>query len=196
MPTEVIASVLSMDLDKRLDATEVAQRQLHDGFNELPDVAPPSVFKLFFSQFTSVIVWVLVGAAVVSGLLEDWLDGAAILTIVILNGLLGFVQEFRVGRSMAALRRMSGAMARVIRSGQCLVIEARDLVLGDLILEASLTGESTSVRKECTVDFKAATCWSRIEPTWHSWASLRFLEKLEHWSFPQGSEQNSARLPV
>ena len=69
----------------------------------------------------------LIGAAVISGLLEDWLDAAAILTIVILNGLLGFVQEFRAERSLAALRKMSVATARVIRDGVLRSIPARML---------------------------------------------------------------------
>jgi len=176
MLTETAASVLSTDLDKGIDATEVARRQLGDGSNELPEAAPPSILKLFFSQFTRVIVWVLIGAAVVSSLLEDWLDAAAILTIVLLNGLLGFVQEFRMERCVAALRRMSVAMARVMRGGQFLAIEARELVSGDLILleagdripadarliytisfstqEASLTGESTPGAEGCAGDFE------------------------------------------
>ncbi|MGH6803019.1 MAG: cation-translocating P-type ATPase, partial [Methyloceanibacter sp.] len=120
-----------------------------------------------------VIVWVLVGAAVISGLLEDWLDAAAILAIVFLNGLLGFVQEFRAERSLAALRNMSVSMARVARDGVLQSLPARELVPGDVILleagdripadarliyatnfqsqEASLTGESTPVQKYAVV---------------------------------------------
>ena len=71
------------------------RRQRHEGFNELPEAPPASPLKLFLSQFTSVIIWVLTGAAVVSGLLHDWLDAAAIMAIVFLNGVLGFIQEFR-----------------------------------------------------------------------------------------------------
>jgi Ca2+-transporting ATPase len=104
--------------------------------------------------------------------LEDWLDAAAILAIVFLNGLLGFVQEFRAERSLAALRKMSVATARVFRDGVLRPIPARELVPGDLILleagdrvpadarliyatnfqsqEASLTGESTPVQKAAT----------------------------------------------
>ena len=144
-----------------------------EGPNELPEAQPPSLLRLFLSQFTSVIVWVLIGAAIISGLLEDWLDAAAILAIVLLNGLLGFVQEFRAERSLAALRKMSVATARVIRDGVLRSIPARELVPGDVILleagdripadarliyatnfqtqEASLTGESTPVQKAATV---------------------------------------------
>ena len=164
-----LAIFLETDSERGLAGQEVERRRTELGPNELPEVPPPSLVKLFLSQFTSVIVWVLIGAAVISGLLEDWLDAAAILAIVFLNGLLGFVQEFRAERSLAALRKMSVATARVIRDGVLRSIPARELVPGDLILleagdrvpadvrliyatnfqsqEASLTGESTPVQK-------------------------------------------------
>ncbi|MBM4125897.1 MAG: cation-translocating P-type ATPase [Nitrospira sp.] len=164
-----LASALSSDLDHGLGADEVARRQASDGFNELPESPPPSLLKLFLSQFTSVIVWVLIGAAVLSGVLGDWVDAAAILAIVFLNGVLGFVQEFRAEQSLAALRKMSVATARVCRDGVIQSIPARELVRGDLVhleagdripadarlvyavnfqaQEASLTGESTPVQK-------------------------------------------------
>ena len=111
-PQEV-AAALSTDLKGGLSGDEAQRRQTHDGFNELPEAPSPSLVKLFLSQFTSVIIWVLLGAAIVSGLLQDWLDAAAIVAIVFLNGVLGFIQEFRAERSLAALRKMSVAMARV-----------------------------------------------------------------------------------
>jgi Ca2+-transporting ATPase len=165
-----IAAALSTDLESGLSGDEAQRRQRRDGFNELPEAPPPSLVKLFLSQFTSLIIWVLLGAAILSGLLEDWLDAAAIVAIVFLNGLLGFIQEFRAERSLAALRKMSVAMARVIREGKLEPIPARELVPGDLLVlesgdrlaadarliytagfqtqEASLTGESTPVQKE------------------------------------------------
>ena len=167
-----LAIFLKTDSEHGLAGQEVERRRTKLGPNELPEAPPPSLVKLFLSQFTSVIVWVLIGAAVISGLLEDWLDAAAILAIVFLNGLLGFVQEFRAERSLAALRKMSVATARVIRDGVLRSIPARELVPGDLILleagdrvpadarliyatnfqsqEASLTGESTPVQKAAT----------------------------------------------
>ncbi len=168
-----LAIFLKTDSERGLAGQEVERRQTELGPNELPEAPPPSLVKLFLSQFTSVIVWVLVGAAVISGLLEDWLDAAAILAIVFLNGLLGFVQEFRAERSLAALRKMSVATARAVRDGIVLSIPARELVRGDLIVleagdripadarliytanfqaqEASLTGESTPVQKHAGV---------------------------------------------
>ena len=171
--TETLASALSADLETGLHADEAVRRLAADGFNDLPEAPPPSLLKLFLSQFTNVIVWVLVGAAVLSGVLEDWIDSAAILAIVFLNGLLGFVQEFRAERSLAALRKMSVATARVCRDGVIQSIPARELVRGDLVhleagdripadarlvyavnfqtQEASLTGESTPVPKDAGV---------------------------------------------
>jgi P-type Ca2+ transporter type 2C len=167
-----LAIFLKTDSECGLASQEVERRHAEFGPNELPETPPPSLLKLFLSQFTSVIVWVLIGAAIISGLLEDWLDAAAILAIVFLNGLLGFVQEFRAERSLAALRKMSVASARVIRDGVLRSIPARELVSGDVILleagdripadarliyatnfqvqEASLTGESTPVQKAAT----------------------------------------------
>jgi Ca2+-transporting ATPase len=170
--SELCATRLNTHPERGLSGEDVRDRFAAQGPNELPEAQPPSLLRLFLSQFTSVIVWVLVGAAVISGLLEDWLDAAAILTIVLLNGLLGFVQEFRAERSLAALRKMSVTMARVFRDGILRSIPARELVSGDLILleagdripadarliyavnfqaqEASLTGESTPVQKMAT----------------------------------------------
>ena len=169
-PTEALAGELQTDLSVGLNANEATRRQAQEGPNELPDAPPPSLLKLFLAQFSSLIVWVLIGAAIVSGLLEDWIDAAAILAIVFLNGVLGFVQEFRAERSLAALRKMSVATARVIRGGALQSIPARELVRGDVIAleagdripadarlfyttnfqaqEASLTGESTPVQKQ------------------------------------------------
>ncbi|MDH4301903.1 MAG: HAD-IC family P-type ATPase, partial [Nitrospira sp.] len=166
---EDLARYVEADAEHGLTAEEGRRRLDSQGANELPESPPPSLLSLFLSQFTSVIVWVLIGAAIISGLLEDWLDAAAILTIVLLNGVLGFVQEFRAERSLAALRKMSVATARVVRDGALQVIPAREVVSGDVVLleagdripadarlvyttnfhtqEASLTGESTPVEK-------------------------------------------------
>ena len=173
MPAEAVVTALSTDVIRGLSDEDAVRRQRHEGFNELPEAPPASPLKLFLSQFTSGIIWVLIAAALISGLLKDWIDTAAILAIVFLNGLFGFAQEFRAERSLAALRKLSVATARVIRDGQLLSIPARELVRGDLLLfeagdhipadarliyatnfqtqEASLTGESTPVGKDAHI---------------------------------------------
>ncbi len=169
MPPDAVVRELASDLDRGLSEQEAARRLAVHGPNELPEAPPASPLSLFLAQFSSLIVWVLIGAAVVSGLLQEWIDAGAILAIVLLNAILGFVQEFKAERSLAALKKLSVATARVVRDGITRSIPARELVPGDVILieagdyvpadarlsyaaalrtqEAALTGESTPVTK-------------------------------------------------
>lgn len=88
-------------------------------------------------QFTDVLIWILIAAAAVSGILGEWLDTIAILVIVVLNGMLGFVQEGRAEQALAALRRFSSPHAKVVRDGSLQNLAAAKLVPGDRIdLEA------------------------------------------------------------
>ena len=121
---DALAKGLQTSFSRGLSEHDAQERFQRDGPNELPEAPPPSLLGLFLSQFTSVIVWVLIGAAILSGFLEDWLDAAAILAIVLFNGVLGFIQEFRAERSLTSLRKMSVATARVIRDE----IDALDVV--------------------------------------------------------------------
>jgi len=169
MSVALCATRLNVHPERGLSGDDARGRLAAQGPNELPEAQPPSLLRLFLSQFTNVIIWVLIGAAILSGLLEDWLDAAAILAIVLLNGVLGFVQEFRAEQSLVALRKISVATARAIRDGIVQSIPAQELVAGDLIVleagdripadarliyttnfqtqEASLTGESAPVQK-------------------------------------------------
>jgi Ca2+-transporting ATPase len=169
LEVDELSRALHSDTERGLTSAEAAARLAQYGPNELPAAPPVSVLKLFLSQFSSLIVWVLIGAAIVSGLLQEWVDAAAIVAIVILNAILGFVQEFRAERSLEALKQMVVVTARVFRDGSLVSLPARDLVPSDLIQveagdriptdarlvyatvlrtqEASLTGESTPVAK-------------------------------------------------
>jgi len=169
LTAEAVANELRSGLDGGLTLSEAGRRLRDYGPNELPQAPPASPLKLLLEQFSSLIVWVLLGAAIVSGLLQEWVDATAILAIVILNAILGFIQEFRAERSLEALKRMVVVAARVIRDGVLVSLPARELVPGDLIQveagdrvpadarlvyatglqtqEASLTGESTPVTK-------------------------------------------------
>jgi Ca2+-transporting ATPase len=165
-----VANRLGTDLDRGLNDSEAQRRLRSDGPNSLPESPTPSALSLFSSQFANLIIWVLLGAAIISGLLGEWIDTVAILAIVLLNGVLGFAQEYKAERSLAALNRMSIIMARAVRDGREHVIPAADLVRGDVITieagdhvpadarlvyavalrthEASLTGESVPVDKD------------------------------------------------
>ena len=154
-----------------LSETLAAQRLIKDGPNLLPEAVPVSVVRLFVGQFANIMIGVLAGAALLSGWLNEWADACAILAIILLNGILGFVQEYKAERSLTALKRMSETTARVIRDGRRRHIPARELVVGDLIeleagdrvpadgkllyaaslmtQEALLTGESLPAQKAC-----------------------------------------------
>ncbi len=169
MPPLAVIRELGSDPERGLSEQEAARRFALHGPNELPEAPPPSPVSLFLAQFSSVIIWVLIGAAIVSGVLQEWIDAGAIVAIVFLNAILGFAQEFKAERSLAALKKLSVATARVVRDGNIRMVPARELVPGDLILveagdhvpadarltyaaalrtqEAALTGESTPVDK-------------------------------------------------
>src|SRR5581483_320152 len=152
-----------------LSAAEAARRLAADGPNELRRGETISPIWIFLGQFSSLVVWVLLGAAVVSAAVGELADGIAIFAIVVLNAVIGFFQEYRAEQAVAALSRMTAPRAKVIRDGEVAVVPAREIVRGDLIAveagdlvaadarlldasmlrtnEAPLTGESEPVGK-------------------------------------------------
>ncbi|MCX7007188.1 MAG: HAD-IC family P-type ATPase, partial [Kiritimatiellaeota bacterium] len=170
LDTAAAAARLKTDLTRGLTGAEAARRLAETGPNQLQEQAGHGPWKIFLEQFKELIVWVLIGAALVSGFLKEWVDTGAIVGIVILNAILGFVQEYRAEKALAALRRLANPNTRVIRDGQLITIPSVELVPGDLIeleagdhipadariiwhtanlavQEASLTGESAPVAK-------------------------------------------------
>lgn len=160
-----------MDAPTRgLSSAEAASRLSTHGPNELRQDAAPSPILLLMSQFKSPLVALLLGAAVLAGVLGEVADAIAIGVIVALNAIVGFVQEFRAERALLALRAMTAPRARVVRDGRTMMIPAREVVPGDLLdlesgdivaadarlleahalttTEAPLTGESLPVRKQ------------------------------------------------
>ncbi|MDD5465533.1 MAG: calcium-transporting P-type ATPase, PMR1-type [Candidatus Omnitrophica bacterium] len=167
---EETAKALNSSLDLGLPGQEAKKRLLEFGLNELQGKKSAGPLTIFFEQFQDFIVWILIGAALVSGFLKEWVDALAIVAIVILNAILGFIQEYRAEKSLAALKKLSSPTSKVIRDGQHNIIPSQELVPGDLIeleagdnvpgdarliwrtsnfsvQEASLTGESTPVMK-------------------------------------------------
>ena len=164
-----VAARLGSDAARGLSAADAAARLARDGRNEIRAARPPSAWRLLARQFDSLVIWVLLAAALVSAALGDLLDGAAIIAIVVLNAVMGFVQEQRAERAVAALARMTAPRARVVRDGAALPVAAAEVVCGDVLLleagdlvaadarlldahvlrtaEAALTGESTAVEK-------------------------------------------------
>jgi Ca2+-transporting ATPase len=163
------AQQLNVDLAAGLTDAEARARLARYGPNELVDRGAKSPWRILWEQFTATMVLILIVAAVVSLLVGDLKDAIAILAIVVLFGLLGFVQEYRAERAMAALRQMSVPHVRVRRSGAVQEIAATEVVPGDVVLleagnivpadgrvidsvnlriqEAALTGESEPIEK-------------------------------------------------
>ena len=175
-PAEDVIAALSGDAERGLTTEEARRRLAQYGRNELQAEAPISAWRKFLAQFQDVLIILLLIAAAIS--LVVWLyerdeplpfEALVIFAIVLLNGILGFVQEERAERSVAVLRAMAAAEASVLRDGQLQRVPATDLVPGDIIAieegdtlpadgrlirsvalqiaEASLTGESLPVSK-------------------------------------------------
>src|SRR3989338_7648240 len=152
-----------------LASQEAKARIQKFGYNALDEEKKLSPWKIFLSQFTSFIVWILFGATIVSVIVEEYIDGGVIFVIILINGILGFIQEFKAEKSLEALKKLASLKAKVLRDGKEVSVDAKELVPGDVIIlregdkvpadarvlfverlesqEASLTGESTNVHK-------------------------------------------------
>src|SRR5687768_8960765 len=128
------ANVLAVDLKEGLTDEEAASRLIRYGQNKLREGKPISPLAIFIRQFKSVVIWVLIGAAIVSIALNELTDGIAIIAIVVLNALIGFFQEYRAEKATAALKRLSAPRARVVRNGHATAVAATDVVPGDVLL--------------------------------------------------------------
>jgi hypothetical protein len=113
---------LKTDVLRGLSEQEAKRRITEHGPNQLREKKGKHPFFLFLDQFKDFIIWVLIGAALVSGFLREWVDTVAILVIVILNAVMGFVQTYRAEKSLAALKRMSSPSTKVIRDDKRFMI--------------------------------------------------------------------------
>jgi Ca2+-transporting ATPase len=167
-PVEAVLAALRTAAEG-LTGDEARRRLLAHGPNLLREGKRRTALALLAGQFTDFMILVLVAAAVISGLIGDVVDTIAIVTIVVLNAVIGFSQEYRAERAMAALRAMAAPTAVVVRDGMPAVLPAGELVPGDIVLleagriapadlrlleiahlrveEAALTGESVPVEK-------------------------------------------------
>lgn len=164
-----IAAQLGTDPGSGLSSGEAARRLAAEGPNELRRAQRASAMDIMAAQFDGMVIWVLIGAAVVSAALGEVADGLAIIAIVLLNATIGFFQEYRAEKASAVLARLAAPRARVIRGGRAEMLPAADVVPGDLLVldagdlvpadarlveasalrtaEAALTGESQPVEK-------------------------------------------------
>ncbi|WP_447962772.1 cation-translocating P-type ATPase [Nitrospira sp. Ecomares 2.1] len=170
LPVSDVAQRLGVDPQTGLNAREVRRRTRRYGHNTIPEHRQRSLSRIFIDQFTDFMILVLLGAAIVSGMLGQRMDALAIIIIVMLNGIIGFVQEYRADRAMQAIKKLSTPTTRVQREEQIVPLSTLDLVPGDIVLleagdlipadlrlveavqlkvdESTLTGESVPVDKQ------------------------------------------------
>jgi Ca2+-transporting ATPase len=120
-----------------LTSSEAGERLTKYGPNQLTEAPRAGFFVQLWGQLNNFIVILLIVASIVSALLGEWIDASAIMTIVVLNAVLGIVQEGRAEESLAALKKMAAPEAHVLRDGRHISVSSRDLVPGDIVfLEA------------------------------------------------------------
>lgn len=191
-PNQVLDSLQS-DRTSGLTSYQAAERLERYGPNEIETIAGRSHWQILLDQFTNIMLLLLIGVAIISGLMDfldlragtlhshdvPFKDTIAILAIVILNGLLGYFQESKAEKDLAALKQMVSSRVRVIRSGQIQEIDSKELVPGDIMLldagvhiaadgrlleeshlqvrEAALTGESQVANKRANIQLPEDT---------------------------------------
>ncbi|MCX8125337.1 MAG: HAD-IC family P-type ATPase, partial [Spirochaetes bacterium] len=169
MPVETVTNTLRTSLNG-IPQKEAESRLISYGFNELKEKKKRTPIIMLLNQFTDFMILVLLAAALLSGFLGEVSDTIAIIVIVVLNAIIGFVQEYRAEKAMEALKKMAAPLATVIRDGKTVTIPAREIVPGDIVMleagkivpadirlieavqlkieEAALTGESIPAEKQ------------------------------------------------
>jgi magnesium-transporting ATPase (P-type) len=168
---------------KGLDASEASNRLQRYGPNRLPEGKKRGALLRFVAQLNNILVYVLLGAGFVKLMLGLWVDGAIILGVVLINALLGFIQEGKAEKALDSIRNMLSAEARTVRGGETRMLPAEELVPGDIVLlesgdkipadlrlaevknlrteEAALTGESVPADKSTDPVSEKATVGDR-----------------------------------
>ncbi len=185
--------LLDSNADSGLTSQDIQQRLQKYGPNELQEVPGRSTWEILLDQFKNIMLLMLIGVALISGFIDLWglrngtlkpgevpfKDTIAILAIVILNGILGYVQESRAEQALAALKKLTSPLVRVMRDTRLAEIAAKDLVPGDVMLleagmqiaadgrlieqsnlqirESALTGEAHAVNKQATLKLPEET---------------------------------------
>jgi Ca2+-transporting ATPase len=169
MPSTEVLEKLETPLEEGLSETEVKARQEKYGLNELTEAPPTTFWEMLWGQINSFVIYMLLAAALISALLGDTIEAIAILAIVVLNAIMGIIQESQAEAALAALKKLAAPESSVLRDGHRVSVPATQLVPGDIVFleagnyipadvrlleavnlrvdEASLTGESLPVEK-------------------------------------------------
>lgn len=177
MPDTEVLAKLETPLEEGLSLEEVKARQEKYGLNELTEAPPTTFWEMLWAQINSFVIYMLLAAALISALLGDTVEAIAILAIVVLNAIMGIIQESRAEAALSALKKLAAPEASVLRGGHRVSVPATELVPGDLVFleagnyipadvrlleavnlrvdEASLTGESLPVEKNAQTRLEA-----------------------------------------
>ena len=169
LPVSEVTQQVGSDLSQGLTSATVEQRQQAEGLNELPTQKGKSALLRFLQEFNQPLIYILLIAGLMTFLLKDWVDAGVILGVTLINAVIGFIQESKAEKAISALAQSLSTEATVIRDGQKIRLNSRELVRGDLVLlqsgdrvpadlrlvqvrdlqvsEAALTGESLPVAK-------------------------------------------------
>ena len=166
---EDVAKEFQTELKNGLSTSDAVARLQKYGTNELKEGKGKNPLILFFEQFTDFLILILIAASIISFILGERIDAYMIIAIVLINGIVGFIQEYRVEKAIEHLKKLVTSNTKVYRGGQLLQIPSKEIVPGDLVvleegqkvpadirliqsfslstIEAALTGESTPVNK-------------------------------------------------
>ena len=134
---EGVIDRLDVNPDQGLTKNEANRRIEVYGANKLREAPPTTIWEMLWEQFSDFVVMLLIVAAVISALLGDWIEAAAIMAIVLLNAALGVIQNRRAAKELAALKQLAAPEANVMRDGSRVNVPGMELVPGDIVfLEA------------------------------------------------------------
>jgi len=173
MSSDEVLAALGTQPQAGLTSEDAKSRLSEYGYNQLAEKPRPGFFKMVLAQLNNFIVILLIIAAIVSALLGEWIDAGAIFAIVVLNAILGVIQESRAEQALAALKKLAAPEAQTLRDGKRVTLPASELVPGDIVFleagnfvpadirlveaanlrveEAALTGESVPVQKNAAL---------------------------------------------
>jgi Ca2+-transporting ATPase len=181
---------LDVRLEEGLTSAQVLERREQFGSNVLREQGLKSPLLIVWEQLTNPLVLLLLGAAVIAFLLGKGIDAVAVLSIVVLNAILGFVQEYRAEKAMAALKRLSSPVVRVRREGALRELPAEELVPGDvLFLEAG-----NSVPADARLVESANLRIQEAALTGESVPENKFTQAIHEESLPLGDRRNLAYM--
>ena len=171
-PSQDILAELQTDVEKGLSSAEAQKRLEKYGPNQFEEGEKSSLLKMLWDQINDPLIWILLVAATISAVVGEWIDSLIILAIVVINAIIGVVQESKAEKALEALKEMSTPHAFVKRDGEIKEIPAQEVVPGDIVIidagrsipadlrlietanlqveESALTGESVAVDKDAS----------------------------------------------